>query len=233
MKYLFLSYYYPPDIGAGSFRSQKFIEKFVKEVLSSSDKLYIISSSPNRYDKNLNINTKLKNNDSRIEYIKINVYNHKERAFLKILSGIKYFLFTIINIFKIKPQICICTTARTVSGLAVYIPSVFLNYKYFIDIRDLFSEVLNDIWPKNFFFKSLIFLIKKIENKIFKSALSVNLVSPGFNDYFKKNHISLKNVTKFTNGLEEVFIKKNNAFFIKINKKNFVRWKYWRRSRIT
>ena len=219
MKYLFLSYYFPPDIGAGAFRSQKFINNFIKEVLLPNDELHVISSSPNRYDKNLNANHNYILNDKRVKNIKIDVYNHKERTILKILSGVKYFFYAIFYVFKIRPNICISTTARTISGLAIYLPSIFLNYQYFIDLRDLFSEVLKDLLPKNFLNKFLIFLLQKLENKIFRSAVSVNFVSPGFGSFFIKKNIVLKETTAFTNGLDDIFIEDNKEILVNSIKK--------------
>lgn len=205
MKYLFLSYYYPPDIGAGAFRSKFFVNNFIKK-LSQNDELIIISSTPNRYDVNLNANKVNTINDKRVKIHKIKVFNHKEKLPLKILSGIKYFLYACALIFKSKPDICISSTARIVSGLAVYLPSIFLKYKYFIDVRDIFSEVMRDILPKNFINKILIILIYRLEKKIFSSATSVNFVSEGFKTFIKKNNIILKDVTFFTNGMDEIFI---------------------------
>ena len=54
MKYLLISYYFPPDIGAGSFRSYSLLKSMIK-VLNTDDKIHVISATPNRYDANLKL----------------------------------------------------------------------------------------------------------------------------------------------------------------------------------
>ena len=46
MNYVFITYYYPPDYGAGSFRALAFVKKFSKKI-RSTDNLHIISTIPN------------------------------------------------------------------------------------------------------------------------------------------------------------------------------------------
>lgn len=59
MNYAYITYYYPPDYGAGSFRSDSFVKKFSKKI-NSSDNLHIITTIPNRYKYDLKIKKNLK-----------------------------------------------------------------------------------------------------------------------------------------------------------------------------
>ena len=208
MKYLLISYYFPPDIGAGSFRSYTLLKSILKKA-NKEDKIFVISATPNRY----NVKPKgayNKIDDKRVTFYKIKVPNHKEKIFLKSLSGFIYFLHSFFLILKIKPDICISSTARLISGLSAYLPKFILRYRYLIDLRDIFSDNVNEIFTNILFKNYLIFFIRKLEKKILESACSVNLVSKGFQNFIKKNNIKLKNVTYFSNGLDKLFLKNLN-----------------------
>ena len=49
MRILFLSFYYEPDLCAGSFRNTPLVHKLA-ESLSDSDEIIVITSQPNRYN---------------------------------------------------------------------------------------------------------------------------------------------------------------------------------------
>ena len=48
IKVVFFSFYYPPDLSAGSFRSISLAQELSKK-LSSNDEIHIITTHPNRY----------------------------------------------------------------------------------------------------------------------------------------------------------------------------------------
>ena len=48
MKFCFFTFYYPPDLSAGSFRSIALVENLISQ-MDSKDSLVVITTSPNRY----------------------------------------------------------------------------------------------------------------------------------------------------------------------------------------
>jgi glycosyltransferase involved in cell wall biosynthesis len=72
---------------------------------------------------------------------------------------------------------------------------------------------------KNFFNRIIISILKKVEYKVFKSAISINFVSPGFQEFFISNNIRFKEISLFTNGLDDIFNKENNVTFVNSIKK--------------
>ena len=44
MKYLYITYYFPPDLGAGSFRSKSLIENLIKKI-NKKDEIHIITTN--------------------------------------------------------------------------------------------------------------------------------------------------------------------------------------------
>ncbi|MBK9632019.1 MAG: hypothetical protein IPO62_13300 [Saprospiraceae bacterium] len=47
---LYLSYYFEPDLGAGSFRNSSLVQKLQNQI-QNDEEIYVIASTPNRYHK--------------------------------------------------------------------------------------------------------------------------------------------------------------------------------------
>ena len=50
MKFCYFTFYYPPDLSAGSFRSISLVEHLIAQ-MGSKDSLVVITTSPNRYKR--------------------------------------------------------------------------------------------------------------------------------------------------------------------------------------
>ena len=48
VKFCFFTFYYPPDLSAGSFRTKALVENLIAQ-MNSNDSLVVITTSPNRY----------------------------------------------------------------------------------------------------------------------------------------------------------------------------------------
>ena len=196
------------------------VKRLLKNI-KKNDTLHVISASPNRYDSNLNFSKKFKIDDLRVIEYKVKVFNHKERIILKSLSGIVYLIKTLLLILKIKPDVCICSTARLITGLSGYLGKTVLNYRYFLDVRDIFSESVNVIYPKLTLKKNILYIIRLLEKKVFESAYSINFVSKGFQKYCYDYNLKIKKPTFFSNGVDKIFLKKTlkkNKKITKLNK---------------
>ena len=84
----------------------------------------------------------------------------------------------------------------------------YLKKSYFIDLRDIFSETISDIFStKNRLIGAILkFFFTKLEKNILSSASMVNVVSEGFFNYFQNNGIDTKGWTFFPNGVDKEFI---------------------------
>lgn len=200
MNYVFITYYYPPDYGAGSFRAAAFVKTFSKKI-RSTDNLHVITSIPNRYNYNSKLKkySKIKN----IHFHRVEINNHKENVFKKTIAGLIYFFKSLYLLMRLKPNIIISSSARLVSGLIAFVYCQFFKCKYFLDIRDMFSALMKEMYSKNIFIMLILKITNFFENKVLLNSISVNLVSPGFKHLLK---IKLKNKTFFTNGYDENYL---------------------------
>ena len=216
MKILLISFYYTPDYCAGSFRAQSIHSSILKE--SKVEKCFVYTTTPHRYgyvhDK------KTFNQYKRDGVIKFKVPYHKNKFLKQVLSfslfAFKTFFTSLKN--KNKIDLILITSSRFGTALLGYVISVLIKKPLAVDIRDIFSDSLSSINDKSFLIKIIVRVIKKLESLVLKHASWVNFVSPGFLSYFKK--LDLDNPRVYTNGIDNIFLKKNNNTQKKNNLKN-------------
>jgi glycosyltransferase involved in cell wall biosynthesis len=223
MRVVFFSFYYPPDLSAGSFRAISLAEALEKK-LNNADEIHVISTYPNRY-ANHQINTKKVKSFEDWGILKIHripVPVHSGGMFSQIKT-FTVFAFSAYKLSKeLKPDFIIGTTSRLMTGILTYLSSNIQNRKYFIDLRDIFSESISDLFMQRnkFFGKLLKEFFFFIERKVLVKASGVNIVSEGFIEYFSSYGIDTSNWTFFPNGIDKEFLGFNSSS--KILKKKII-----------
>ena len=205
MKIVFFTFYYPPDLCAGSFRAIALAQALSK-IMKNDDELHIITTHPNRYE-----NHRVKASDievhGNITIHRISVSSHKSGMFSQALTFATYAIASYKLCNKLNPDFLIGTTSRLMTGVLTGVSARKLGCKYFVDLRDIFSETISDIFSqKN---KLLGFISKKafslLERWLFNKAIGVNVVSEGFPEYFQTMGIDTSNWSFFPNGVDKIF----------------------------
>ena len=205
MKIVFFTFYYPPDLCAGSFRAIALAQALSKR-MKNDDELHIITTHPNRYE-----NHRVKASDievhGNITIHRISVPSHKSGMFSQARTFVTYALASYKLCNKLNPDFLIGTTSRLMTGVLTGLSARKLGCKYFIDLRDIFSETISDIFSqKN---KLLGSISKKtfslLERWLFNKATGVNVVSEGFPEYFQTMGIDTSNWSFFPNGVDKIF----------------------------
>ena len=113
-----LSYNYTPDLSAGSFRSKALVDQLCKD-LGSDDKLFVITTKPNRYDS-YRTKTESLSQDENVDLHRINVPQHANRWLIQIWGFSIFFFKSFFILRKIKPDFIICTTDIKIIPLTVF-----------------------------------------------------------------------------------------------------------------
>ena len=205
MRILVLSYYYPPDIGPGSLRAKSIVDALLEEGPSDL-KIDVITTTPNRYHSLNNLDPKNINNN-KVSINRITLSQHRN-GILDQAKCFALFCFSVRRLTsKKKWDIVIATSSRLMTAsLATYIAKQS-NSKIYLDIRDLFTDTINDI-SKHKFLRILMPIFYILEKWTFKSANKLNIVSAGFLDYIVKIAPKVSTST-YTNGVDEMFVKNN------------------------
>ena len=206
MKIVFFTFYFPPDLSAGSFRSIAFSQS-LKKMLNPVDKIDIITSHPNRYKTHL-VEAQDLEFDEMITIHRINVPSHTGTMFSQGYAFLIFSFYSFNLCRKIKPDFLIGTSSRLMTAALTWISAAYLKKRYFIDLRDIFSETISDIFIQKNKLLGLItkFFFIKLEKYVLNSAAGVNVVSEGFPEYFENNGIDTSNWFFFPNGVDQDFV---------------------------
>lgn len=213
---LYISFYFEPDLCAGSFRNTPLAYELSKQNNISVD---VVTTMPNRYH---NYKTNVAEKECRTE-IKINRFDippHKSSIVDQIISFFVFYCKVMKYTKNRKYDLVFASTSRFFSGYLAYRISLKKNIPLYLDVRDLFFDTIKNIY-KGKIISFLINKIRRLEPKVFKRASHINLISPAFHEYicrFKSN-----NLTSFTHGIDEEFLvelkKKKNNLIIPVNRK--------------
>ncbi len=207
MKILFLTFYYPPDLSAGSFRNFSIINELSKITKNKNIEIDILTNTPIRYD-NFEFNYKdLENNFKNIKIFRCKNLNIRKNKFTQILFFFKYFFFVLYSTKNKKYDIVYSSSSRLFTGFLGALLSYFKNAKYYLDLRDIFYDSFKDVFKSSalIIFKPIIFLI---EYFTITRANKINLISEGFKEYFI-NKYPRKKYTYYTNGIDKLFLNYN------------------------
>ena len=205
MHILVLSFYYPPDIGPGSLRAKSIVNALIEEGPSDL-KIDVITTMPNRYHS-LDVSALKHEDDGKVSINRISLPIHKNGMFDQAKAFVSFSFKVRRLIYKKKWDIVFVTSSRLMTAsLGAWI-SKHTNSKLYIDIRDLFTDTMDNILAQKPL-RILMPIFYKLEKWTFCSADKLNVISAGFLGHFKRLMPNLS-PSVYTNGVDEIFFKKN------------------------
>jgi len=203
---VFFTFYYPPDLCAGSFRA-KSLTRALSRKLNNNDELHVITTHPNRY-KNHRVKADNIEIIGKVTVHRISVPSHKSGMLSQVRAFAVYALAAYKLCKNLDPNFIIGTTSRLMTGVLTGISACRLGCRYFIDLRDIFSETISDLLSRKS--KLLGFVSKSIfsflEKWLFNKSSGVNVVSEGFPKYFQEKGVDTSDWLFFPNGVDREFI---------------------------
>lgn len=202
MKILFLSFYYPPDLSAGSFRAAALIEALLEQVPEGA-RIDLITTLPNRYSS-FSSEASESEESSRLTIRRIKLPEH-ESGMLDQAKAFKTYATEVLRIVRQQDyQLVYGTSSRLMTAFLSSHVAQKKNVPLYLDIRDIFADTIKDVLP------SKVALVTKpffslLECWTMKRAAVINLVSRGFEDYFRSRYPAQK-MSFFTNGIDREFI---------------------------
>ena len=201
MTYLVLTFYYPPDLCAGSFRNDAFV-KALRRKIKPTDKIVVISTSPNRYHT-YNQEVSLYEIDGNLEIHRVGLKRENKSFVDQILNFLTFAIFVMKKSVMVDTSIVYASSSRLFTAFLGLIVSRIKRVPLVLDIRDLFTDTVKDAFNKKIVRVQLP-IMKFIEKITFEGAHHLNIVSEGFVDYLKKYKI--KRISFYPNGIDPEFL---------------------------
>ena len=204
---LYLSFYFRPDLCAGSFRNSPLVDELAKQTKNDAIEMDVFTTSPNRYSSF----RKEYLNKERIDNVtieRIEVPSHESGIKDQIFSFKTYFFETLKRTKNKNYDLVFASSSRFFTSYLGYLIAKKQSIPLYVDTRDLFSETLRNI-SGHFFIRHIIApIIAKLEQQIYNYAHHINLISEGFKDSFPDKTVST--FSFYTHGVDPLFQSANN-----------------------
>lgn len=201
-KILYLSFYFEPDLCAGSFRNSP-LAKELSDQLKDKAEVDVITTLPNRYGSfdasapafeqrgNMNIN-------------RILIPKHKS-GFSDQINSFKRYFIEVKRLTKGREyDLVFASSSRLFTGYLGYSIAKKQGIPLYLDVRDIFIDTMKDVLKNPFIKIATLPVLKTIERKVFQYAIHINLISGGFKSYFEK--FNGPTFSSFPNGIDPEFL---------------------------
>ncbi|BDU38855.1 glycosyltransferase family 4 protein [Vibrio nigripulchritudo] len=200
MRILVLSFYFKPDLSAGSFRTTALVEQLKQ---NSEVEVDVVTTKPNRYSS---FKSEAKNyeKDENVVVHRVSLPSHKSGMLDQVISYFSFYRKALKLTSDKEYDLVYATSSRLFTAFLGVRIGLKNKAPVFLDVRDIFVDTLKDVLPPTLF-KLLAPILKSIEKYTFNRANHINLVSKGFESYFK-DRFSCSSYSLYTNGIDDNFI---------------------------
>lgn len=203
MKILVLSFYYPPDLCAGSFRTAALINAL--EVYKDKGlQIDLITTQPNRYIEMATVVDAVEDYDW-LNIRRVHLPTHQSGMLDQAKAFYTYAKSVRSLTSKGDWDLVFATSSRLMTAALGAEVSRCCNAPLYLDIRDLFIDTMNDVLSGSAL-RRILTIFRLIEKRTFRQATKINLVSEGFKNDIQKV-VPNTNLSIFTNGIDGDFLK--------------------------
>ena len=202
LRLLVLSFYYEPDLSAGSFRATALVAA-LRERLPPGSHVDVVTTFPNRY-KSFNRVASEADAANGLEVRRIRLPSHRSDMLGQSRAFLHFARQALKQVADREYDLVFATSSRLMTATLGAWIARRKNAPLYLDIRDLFAETINEVlptpaaWPVRA-------LMTRVESWTMRRAARINLVSRGFEGYFRE-HYSASSLAWFTNGIDEEFL---------------------------
>jgi hypothetical protein len=200
---VFLSFYFQPDLCAGSFRNSPLASELARVSKVNKVIVEVYTTMPNRYSSFAASARDFEQFDN-LNIHRIDLPPHKGGMIDQVFS-FRRFYKEVMRLNKGKSaNLVFASSSRLFTAYLGYRLSKSYKATLYLDIRDIFVDTMNDVFKSRLLKFIVLPFLKLIERKTFGRAKHINLVSEGFSQYFV--NYNQANYSFFTNGIDDEFL---------------------------
>lgn len=202
LRILILSFYYPPDLSAGSFRTIALVDAIHKLVPRNSH-IDVLTTVPNRYGS-FTVDVPLIEERSGLTIQRIPLRRHQSGMFAQAKGFVTFAQGARKCVAGRTYDVVFATSGRLMTAALGAAIARQTNARLYLDIRDIFVENMRDATrpPLSWTIKPV---FSAVEKWALRRASKINLVSRGFAEYFARRYPD-KKFSFFTNGIDATFL---------------------------
>ena len=215
LRILVLSFYYQPDLSAGSFRTTSLVEHLSRH----SVQIDVVTTAPNRYSS-FKLKAPKFTSEGNVRIHRIPMPAHESGMIDQMMAFKKYYHGAIKLVSKNDYDLVFATSSKLFTA---FLSARIANKKklpLYLDIRDIFVDSITDILSSKISWLAAP-VLSFIERYTFSSAKHINLVSEGFSQYFQERYPKAS-FSFFTNGVDKEFLKASPVAGATLSAKNII-----------
>lgn len=204
MKILYISQYYPPEMGAPSARVSELSREWVKR----GHQVTVLTAFPHhphgrKRKEDVGVITR-REKDGEVDIVRTYVFAARNSGFLlRIISYLSFMISAmIIGIWRVgRPDVVIATSPQLFTGVAGWWISRLLGASFVFEVRDLWPESIVTVGAMK---ESLaISLLKRLSAFLYRSADRIITVGPGYRRRIISQYgIAPEKIDVVTNGVD-------------------------------
>jgi glycosyltransferase involved in cell wall biosynthesis len=205
VKILLLTFYYPPDLSAGSFRAKSLVEALHRQPGSDLN-IDVITTSPNRYHT-YKERAEFREQWPNLTITRLPLPSHRSGFMDQSRVFLSFARQVIAETHAKQWDIVIATSSRLMTAALGAQVARRSGSRLYLDIRDLFTDTMSDLLSDSVFRHTLP-AFRMVERHTFRAAGRVNLVSAGF----AAHGIDVapdQSFRFFTNGIDDEFLNRD------------------------
>jgi len=202
VRILILTFYYQPDLSACSFRSTALVESLL-ELAPEGSEIEVITTLPNRYHSFAPGAHEAEDRDG-LSIIRIPLPDHQSGMLDQSKAFLTFSRAAIKRVAGRDYDIVFATSSRLMTAVLGAWITRRRRARLYLDIRDIFVDTIQEVAPR------MVSLLGKpvfafLERCTIRRADKVNLVSPGFEEYFSTRYPG-QTFSFITNGIDDEFL---------------------------
>ena len=202
MRILVLTFYFRPDLSAGSFRTTAFVDA-LRGALPANAQIDVITTLPNRY-KSFYADATDEESDGGVTVRRVRLPSHQS-GMMDQAKAFRVYAVQVLKLIRGKNyDLVYATSSRMFTGFLGAICAKRLRAPLYLDIRDIFNDTIQDVLG-NKYIKFIMPGLQAIERYTIGAANRVNVVSEGFLSYFQSRYPT-QSFSFFPNGVDDEFI---------------------------
>jgi len=202
MRLLVLSFYYQPDLSAGSFRATALV-RALRARAAPGTHIEVLTTLPNRYHTFEQPAEELESQPG-LEIRRIPLPRHRSDILGQSRAFARFARRAWSHVADREYDVVYATSSRLMTatlGAAIARRKHALLY---LDIRDIFVDTIGEMLPRSVSIPVKA-IFSRVEAWTVRRASRINLVSPGFEEYFRTRY-GASSFAWFTNGIDDEFL---------------------------
>jgi glycosyltransferase involved in cell wall biosynthesis len=203
LRILVLSFYYHPDVCAGSFRATPFVAALCERVPRGTQ-VEVLTTLPNRYHTFTREAAQIETGPG-LEIHRVRLPPHRSDIAGQSRAFLHFARHTLAHVADRNYDLVFATSSRLMTAALGAWIARRKQARLYLDIRDIFVDTIRDVLPPGAGW-AVSRAFSLLESWTMRRADRINLVSPGFAAYFRSRYGD-RPLSWFTNGIDQEFLR--------------------------